>query len=128
MATVREKIDFLASIKTQKDYFRLSKNVRCIAFDIASGRTYQYINLRRVLSKKMDDEKVSRKEMARAIGIRSSSLTDYLSGRRGLPYPYVERILGILFGDSYFVDKFVGQKGDRNGQKDRESDPSDTTR
>ena len=128
MATVREKIDFLASIKTQKDYFRLSKKVRCIAFDVASGRTYQYINLRQVLSKKLNDEGISRKEMARAIGICSTSLTDYLSGRRGLPYPYIERILGILFGDSDFVDKFVGQKGGKNSQKDREADPSDTTR
>lgn len=110
MANARTKIEYLDGIKTEKDYFRLARNVRCIAFDVASGRAYQYINLRQVLSRKMNQEKISRRQMAKAIGICQSSFTDYLSGRRGLPYKYMERVLGILYGDSDWVDKMTKEK------------------
>lgn len=115
MASVIEKIEFLESIKTRKDYYHLSKRVRGIAFDVASGRTYQYINLRQVLSQKMNQEKIPRRVMARAIGIRHNAFIDYLGGRRNLPYKYVERILGILFGDSDFVDTFVSDDAEKSG-------------
>ena len=105
MATARTKIEYLDTIKTEKDYFRLAKNVRGIAFDIASGRAYQFINLRQVLSRKMNQEKISRRLMAKAIGMRQSDFNSYLMGRRGLPYKYMERMLGILYGDSDWVDR-----------------------
>ena len=105
MATARTKIAYLDTIKTEKDYFRLAKNVRGIAYDMASGRAYQFINLRQVLSRKMNQEKISRRLMAKAIGIHQGSLTSYLTGKRGLPYKYMERMLGILYGDSDWVDR-----------------------
>ena len=72
------------------------------------------MNLRQVISKKLNDEKIPRKEIARAIGIHPSTIYNYLAGRRGMPYPYLERILGILFGDSGYVDKFVSQEVEKS--------------
>ncbi|MBR4133944.1 MAG: hypothetical protein IKU04_05405 [Bacteroidales bacterium] len=37
MATVKQKIEYLDTIKTKRDYFHLSKRVRLIAFDAYAG-------------------------------------------------------------------------------------------
>ena len=107
MATVKQKIEYLDTIKTKRDYFHLARRVRHIAFDAYAGRAYQFINLRQVISRKMNEERISRREMAKAIGIHQSSLTNYLNGRRPLPYKYVERILALLFADCSFVDRMT---------------------
>ena len=105
MASVSDKIEFLDTIKTEKDYFRVAKRVRNLAFDMASGRTYQYVNLRKVIAKRMKEEGIGMTEMARAIGTNRYGLSHYLYGRRPLPYKYIERILGILYMDNDFVER-----------------------
>lgn len=93
---IREKMAFLASIKTARDFRKLCRKSKGYEFDLGTGTCHEIVNLRRLIQQRLNEEGLSRNEVAKCIGIRASSFDDYFARRRNLPYKYVERILALL--------------------------------
>lgn len=94
---IREKMEFLATIRTARDFEKLNKKTSGFELDLKRGTCHQIVNLRYEIQKKMNEEHLSRNEVAKCIGIRINTFNDYFARRRNLPYKYVERILALLW-------------------------------
>lgn len=67
-----------------------------IGYNFVENRAFVRIDLRAKVKQRIDEEHLSRREVARAIGFNYQNFYNFLQGKRSLPYEKVEELLALL--------------------------------
>lgn len=98
--TTKELLEKLKNAETSEQSIDLAKELRDklrgVDIEVNKKNVYVRKNLREWIQRRIEEEGVSKRQVAIACGILYETFINYLSGDRPLPYDSIEKVLGLL--------------------------------
>ena len=99
--SVKEKIQMIASVNEAENPAERLLDVSQavgggIGYDFSEKRAFTRVDLRAIIRRRIAEEGLSQREVAKAIGFDYHNFFSFLKGQRGIPFEKAEELLALL--------------------------------
>jgi len=89
-------LELIQSVNSRESYIRVKKQIPNLLWDKEKKRGYVKVDLPKLISDRIAEYQVSRRQVAAAIGYNYSNFVAYLNGRVSMPRDKIAEALAVL--------------------------------